>query len=130
MGLANTYLGSKGYDVNDVSATSPFDLQITRGGNVYTVEAKGSSSVATTVELTSGEVDHAISNDSLSVLVVVDEIEWQRQADETVSTSGGRVRLWDDWHPDPTRLTPTRYRYVVPPGGEILDLPQFGGHLG
>lgn len=67
-----------------------------------------------TVNLTDGEVKHW-GPDYERILVVVDQILWQRNAD-SYETSGGRARVWSDWEIEPESLEPTEYRYTLPAG--------------
>jgi hypothetical protein len=55
-------------------------------------------------------------------LEVVDEIEWERLADDTLRTSGGRFRLWANWQPADLDLRADRFRYRLPPV-EATGLP-------
>jgi hypothetical protein len=64
------------------------------------------------VELTRNEVTHA--REIRTDLYVVDRIRWDVRADGTISTSGGRERLWADWEPAEAALTPTRFSYQLP----------------
>lgn len=106
-----------GYKVEYTGSSKPFDLLVAKGQDVRRVEVKGSSGAATTVELTSGEVDN--SRESIPTdLYVVDGIEWTRAADGSVHASGGDTRWWKDWTTEDASLTATRYRYALPPGGE------------
>ena len=83
------------------------------------VEVKGSSGTSTTVELTAGEVGEAYSpGDFDSLLIVVDQIEWTKEPDGRIATTGGRPRIWLSWAPEEERLTPTSYRYLLPPPTE------------
>jgi hypothetical protein len=114
--LATDEYRSHGYDVDYTGSSKPYDLVVTRGRDVRRVEIKGSSGVATTVELTTGEVDN--SRESIPTdLYVVDRIQWTREADGSVHTSGGEARWWKDWSAQDASLTATRYRYVLPAGG-------------
>jgi hypothetical protein len=119
MRWAQDHLESLGYDVVDVSRTEPYDLLAAYGEEMFAVEVKGSAGTATTVELTSGEVDRTLSPDAPTVLIVVDQIEWRRSSDGSIETSGGRPRVWREWRPANERLTPTRYRYLLPSGGQV-----------
>jgi hypothetical protein len=114
--LAIVEYEAQGYDVDYTGAWKPYDLVAAKGRDVRRVEVKGSSGAATTVELTSGEVDNSrefIPTD----LYVVDGIEWARAADGSVYAIGGDARWWKDWTAEDASLTATRYRYVLPPGG-------------
>jgi hypothetical protein len=102
-----------GYEVDYTGASKPYDLVVAKGRDIRRVEVKGSSGRATTVELTSGEVDN--SRDSLPTdLYVVDRIRWTREADGSVDAYGGNTRWWGDWTADDASLIATRYRYALP----------------
>lgn len=114
--LAIAEYEADGYEVDYTGSSKPYDLVVTKGRDMRRVEVKGSSGEATTVELTSGEVDNSrepIPTD----LYVVDGIEWTRAADGSVRAQGGDTRWWKDWATEDSGLTATRYRYVLPPGG-------------
>jgi len=107
---------AQGYEVDYTGASKPYDLEVVNGPDVRRVEVKGSSGAATTVELTSGEVDNSrkpVPTD----LYVVDGVDWTRAADGSVQASGGDARWWKDWTAEDASLTATRYRYGLPPGG-------------
>jgi hypothetical protein len=115
--LATGAYETHGYEVEYTGSSKPYDLVAAKGRDVRRVEVKGSSGAATTVELTSGEVDNSrefVPTD----LYVVDGIQWTRAADGSVHASGGHARWWKDWTAEDARLTATRYRYVLPPGGK------------
>jgi hypothetical protein len=108
---------ANGYEVDYTGSSKPYDLVVAKGRDVRRVEVKGSSGEATTVELTSGEVDN--SRESIPTdLYVVDGIDWIRAADGSVHASGGDTRWWKDWTTEDASLTATRYRYALPPGGK------------
>jgi hypothetical protein len=115
--LAIGAYAARGYEVDYTGSSKPYDLVVTNGLDVRRVEVKGSSGAATAIELTSGEVGN--SRESIPTdLYVVDGIQWTRAADGSVHASGGHARWWKDWTAEDARLTATRYRYVLPPGGK------------
>jgi hypothetical protein len=116
--LAIAEYEAHGYEVDYTGSSKPYDLVVTKGRDVRRVEVKGSSGAAITVELTTGEVDN--SRGSIATdLYVVDGIQWTRAADGVVHASGGQARRWKDWTTEDSSLTATRYRYVLPPGGNL-----------
>ncbi len=105
------------YEVDYTGSSKPYDLVVTKGLDVRRVEVKGSSGAATTVELTTGEVEN--SRESIPTdLYVVDGIQWTRGADGAVHASGGDARWWKDWTAEDASLTATRHRYALPPGSK------------
>ena len=117
MEWATEYFRTRGYEVEDVSATKPFDLLITQGKDVRSVEVKGSSGTASTVNLTFNEVENA--HMAGTVLVVLDDIAYSKSADGSLRASAGRPRVWWQWTPKEDRLQPTQYRYTLPPDGHL-----------
>jgi hypothetical protein len=105
-----------GYLVEDVGESNPYDILAVGKDTELHIEVKGSAGTSTTVELTAGEVNEATTGrEASSVLFLVDQIEWSRSASGEISTSGGRMRLWWNWKPEHERLTPTSFRYLLPP---------------
>jgi Protein NO VEIN, C-terminal len=116
MQTALKYFEDNDYLVEDVSATNPYDVLAIDANSELHVEVKGSSGISTTVELTAGEVSEATSRpDGSLLLFVVDGIVWRRLPSGEVETRGGRMRLWRAWRPEAERLTPTSFRYLLPP---------------
>lgn len=119
MRQAEKFLNDQGYSTRDVSASQPYDIHATRGEEQIAVEVKGSSGVATTVELTIGEVKKARDPSIGSMLVVVDEIEIS-VTPSGVETNIGRLRFWPEWVPEVAgnRLQAIRFRYLLEPVSE------------
>jgi hypothetical protein len=116
--LATEDYEAHGYEVDYTGSSKPYDLVVTKGQDRRRVEVKGSSGAATTVELTSGEVDNSRGSVPTD-LYVVDGIDWSRTPDGSVDARGGDARCWKDWTAERASLTPIRYRYVLPPGGSV-----------
>jgi hypothetical protein len=88
-------------------------IRVTLNGIDRHAEVKGSSMLIDTVELTLNEVSHA--RDYMETdLIVVDGIEWARRADGTVTTRGGRLRVWPDWAPAESSLSARKFAYTLP----------------
>jgi hypothetical protein len=102
------------YNVKNVGAKRSYDLQATKGSEILCVEVKGSTSTLSLVNLTANEVEIARKAKN-TLLVVVDQITWQRTSDGEIETSGGRMRTWWGWRAPENLLTPTEYRYELPP---------------
>jgi hypothetical protein len=109
----NHYRGL-GYKVSDVGSVESYDVLAVRGGDELHIEVKGSISAVDYVQLTVNEVEHARSR--RTDLVVVDQIEWERLADDTIRTSGGCFRLWVKWQPADPDLRADRFQYRLPKG--------------
>lgn len=113
------HLTHLGYLVDNVGATESFDVfAIGADLDELHVEVKGSSTFATVVNLTDGEVKHW-GSEYRRLLVVVDQIQWRRETDGQITTLGGRPRVWWDWEIDPDALEPTQYRYTLEAGWSI-----------
>lgn len=113
VGWAMNHYRGLGYEVQDVGSVESYDMRAIRGGDELHVEVKGSISAIDYVQLTVNEVEHA--RGERTDLVVVDQIQWERLADDTIRTSGGDFRLWPNWQPADTDLRPDRFRYRLPP---------------
>jgi len=98
--------------VEHVSRKKSWDLEgrKTRNSAPYFVEVKGTIGPEPTVELTAAEVRHALRNPGRTILIVVTGINLNRN-DPAPAASGGRVRAWRSWAPDPSELEVTRYRW-------------------
>ena len=116
-GIAERFYDSLDYGVDFVGTFRSYDLHLVhrQTGEERHVEVKGSSGVAETVELTAGEVRHAMEFQPTD-LFVVSGIAWRRDGLE-VDTSGGNATRYADWTPASKALKPVRYRYQVPPDG-------------
>jgi hypothetical protein len=108
-----------------VKLGKPYDVRLSLDGDERHVEVKGSSMRIDTVDLTINEVAHAEAFQPTD-LVVVDNIEWEREADGGVSTYGGRLRKWSDWEPDDGDLAPRRFAYSLPSAESYVDDPYIG----
>jgi hypothetical protein len=111
---ATEYLEGKGYQVENVGAVKPYDLRAANGDRTLRVEVKGSIGTLSSVNLTHNEVEVA-RKAKHTALIVVDQITWQRTPSGEIVTSGGRMRTWWGWRADKNLLTPTEYRYELPP---------------
>ena len=106
--------GTYGWPPGEVEERGkPFDLIVYGFGPVRHVEVKGSTMPLAAVELTAKEVAHA-SNHQPTDLFVVDKIEADIGDGGSVSTFGGRQRVWENWVPSESTLSPTRYTHPPP----------------
>lgn len=108
-----SHLAGLGYRCTDVGAVRPYDIVAVQADEELHVEVKGSSTDRLTIELTDGEVEHARTTQP-TWLAVVDQISWSENG-SSISCSGGRLRIWRDWAPDPDALVPLQWRYLLPP---------------
>ena len=110
---ALAHLDELDFTTLDVGDVESYDIDATApDGQHFFVEVKGSSSDASTVNLTANEVQ--LTSAGKSVLFVIDRIDWSRDSAGQIRTSGGRLRVWWTWTPAPESLLATEYRYVLP----------------
>lgn len=111
--IATAHYEGKGFTVVYTGANQPYDLTASMGSVSRRVEVKGSTGTVATVQLTDGEVRNSQCY-APTDLIVVDEIDWTRAADGSVTASGGRTRIWPDWQADPAALKPISHVYTLP----------------
>ena len=114
MQQAMAYLELQGYSTSNVSRHQSFDILASSKDEELRVEVKGSSGVATAVEVTIGEVNIAKDSRCKSALIVVDQIPFQKRGG-VVTTKPGRLRFWPEWEQIDDRLQPLRFNYLLPP---------------
>jgi len=100
-----------GWQVDDVSATSPYDLRCTLDAEELHVEVKGTTGDSASVILTRGEVIAARATPEAAALALVHGVTL---VGEPTSADGGTLRILNPWRPDESALTPIAYRYQVP----------------
>lgn len=111
-----THYGWDAKEIEDTSATKPYDLELRRGSRTVRVEVKGLSGGLGPVVLTRGEVKNA-RNFGHVMLIVVHGIELETGENET-KAKGGEVAVWDRWTVDDDDLEPLAYEYRLPPKKE------------
>lgn len=111
--MASSHYLADGWTVKKVGA--PFDLELTRGSERWTVEVKGTTSMGEAVVLTRGEVEHHEKAFPNNALVVVRGIELVRST-STTKVTGGQLREIQPWHISPHALKVISYKYEVPAG--------------
>jgi ribosomal protein L37AE/L43A len=112
MQLARELFEREGYEVDDRSASHPYDLLATRNAENRFIEVKGTTGEGRSVILTHGEVSHIRSNSDNSVIVIVSGINLIEKDGEWVGTEGVYHRI-DPWNMNDADLTPTQYRYEI-----------------
>lgn len=105
------YYETDGWKVRKIGA--PFDLELTRNGEKWTVEVKGTTSMGEAVPLTKGEVLHHKEAYPNNALVVVRGIVLDKSTSPPTAT-GGVLYEWQPWAIDESALTVISYKYVVP----------------
>lgn len=112
MALAADWCRANGWPlVEDVSARCSWDIEARKraGGRPLFVEVKGTTGRGPIVELTAGEVRHALEHPRETALIVVTGIKLTRGSRPLAS--GGATSVWHPWSPDETELTATMYRW-------------------
>ena len=125
---ATRFYEADNWHVKDVGSYESCDLELLHrlDGRVRHVEVKGSSVGVSDVELTRGEVRHSRETTPCD-LFVVENIAYDRSK-TPVETWGGRARVWRDWRAADADLEPTRFRYQLPPGEEVVADDPSGQH--
>jgi hypothetical protein len=111
MAVATSWYTAQGYEVVDVGAVRPWDLEATRGNERRRVEVKGSAGLRDAVDLTVGEVRNA-GEWMPTDLFVVDSIE-VTEVNGVIHTNAGRCRRWAEWSPSPESLQALTFSHVL-----------------
>lgn len=112
VGTARRFYEERGYTVEEKG--KPYDLFCTRPGEAIHVEVKGSRSALDAIIVTINEVNDARDPEWRSDLFLVDNIVIEPDG-QNYAPSGGRSRLKRGWVPEDKDLTPTQFRYKLPP---------------
>ena len=99
--------------MEDVSASSCYDLHCRDGRRQLGVEVKGTSLDDAAVLLPPNEVEHARTHSGRMELFVVSNIELRRSNGEKVAC-GGEIRILAPWKIEECELEPTGYRCYLP----------------
>ena len=91
MGVATQKLKALGYKTRDVSGNSPYDIMANSGGSEYYVEVKGTTSGLGSILLTRNEVELHKNVYPNNYLIVVYEIDLNRNVEPAIA-SGGESR--------------------------------------
>lgn len=106
-------LEAEGWTVRDVGATHSYDLDCSRPENArLLVEVKGTTQRPESIVLTANEVEVARSHYPNTALYVVHGIALAGDVTPPAA-SGGTVHVLRPWNPDPDRLRPTAFTYVL-----------------
>lgn len=113
MKAAEAYFTDRGYEIEDVHRTRPYDLIARKGQEELTIEVKGTTTGAESVLLTRNEVSHARAFPSMAVLFIWHSIEvlW---TSGVVSASSGEARVYWPWDIDAGTLEALQFKYVPP----------------
>jgi|694.fasta_scaffold12389_14 hypothetical protein len=106
---ATNYFELLGYDVANVSARRPYDLQCVKGKTHLYVEVKGTQSTGESVFLTAGEVRFAVKHASNMALFILHSV----QVDSSSNVSGGVRDIRIPWIVNEEDLAALSYKYQV-----------------
>lgn len=104
---------SRGWEVSDVSATSPYDLLCRLGSELRRVEVKGTTGPPVAVLLTKNEVIAAQADPASAVLAIVHGIKL-KVSSGGVTADEGQLLIIEPWHLNNADLMALAYRYTVP----------------
>lgn len=107
MGMATDFLKKEGFDVEDVSQKSPFDLLATKAGKSISVEVKGTTGIGDAILLTKNEIEHQKAAHPANMIIIVHSIALKKGI--TPSTRAGNLRVISPWKIEPGNLTPTAF---------------------
>jgi Domain of unknown function (DUF3883) len=112
MRLAKQHFENDRWTVDDsVASTECYDLVCTRGAESLRVEVKGTTGLGQQIMLTANEVEHAETQFPRIALVVVHDIELNR---ETTKASGGKLEICNPWKIKKDKLKPISFAYTYP----------------
>jgi len=109
--VAEAYYGAGGWKVKKIGA--PYDLELTRGAEKWTVEVKGTTSMGDAVVLTEGEVKHHAKAHPNNALIVVRGIVLDKSTSPP-TVSGGILFECQPWAISADALRVMSYQYTVP----------------
>ena len=113
MRIARKIYEDMGWEVVDTSASQPFDLLATKGELNRYVEVKGTTGGGQAIILTRGEVTHANHHPKESALVVVAQIQLNKQEDRWIAEGGTVCVHKDPWTIRESSLEPTQFKYSL-----------------
>lgn len=109
--IAKAYYNENGWTVTEKGA--PFDLELTRNSERWTVEVKGTTSMGEAVILTRGEVEYHAEAYPNNALVVVRGIVLDKSTSPP-GVAGGVLFEQQPWNIDSGALKVIAYQYTVP----------------
>ena len=120
MATAMSYLEGLGFDVEDTSATRPYDLLARSPGEEVFVEVKGTTTAGEEIMLTFNEVEYARRHKTACMLFILADVEVANGPDGPTATGGTRRVLWP-WDVDVGQLAPISYKYRLGPESQSLE---------
>jgi hypothetical protein len=114
MQLATDHFAALGFDIENVSATQPYDLRCTKDGERIDVEVKGTTTAGETVLLTANEVQHALATHPYTALAITHSIALHGAGTADPAATGGIIVVHRPWRPLDTDLKAIGYTYTLP----------------
>jgi hypothetical protein len=108
MNKCKKHFSSKGYKIEDVSLTKPYDFVATKDGKEYFIEVKGTQTDGSKIILTKNEVEMSKNKATKMILYLVHSIEMNRKS---IKKGSGQVVIIDPWKIDESKLTAVSYTY-------------------
>jgi hypothetical protein len=99
-------------NLNRTSAYKEYDYTCDKGGKAYFVEVKGTQTKGKTVILTKNEVEHARSNSTTSIIIIVHSVKVSVKK-KNIQVSGGTTVVKEQWQLYPEHLSPIQYAWTV-----------------
>ncbi len=109
MDVARADLQARWAEVQDVSASRPFDFQCRDGDRALDVEVKGTMTSGASIVLTRNEVEHARTRYPAMALYIVSEISLT-YIDGRPVASGGTLQKREPWNVDDHELNPIAFQ--------------------
>jgi ribosomal protein S27AE len=113
MSLVRKHYEDEGWMVVDTSRSHPYDFLVSKQGQQRFVEVKGTTGEGLSVILTHAEIVHAKNHRKESALVVVANIQLEKQVEKWTATGGAICSHFDPWIINDHLLQPTQYRYQL-----------------
>jgi hypothetical protein len=110
MQVVREWLEGSGYQVKDVSSTSPFDFEATKPDGLLKVEVKGTTCCdVDSIFMTRNEVELHRSEKGQTALMIVSSITVVK-ADDGIRAVGGKLETLVGWDIDQWNAVPVAYQ--------------------
>jgi hypothetical protein len=110
MERAKVALAKRGYaDIDDTSASKPYDYVCKKSGLTFFVEVKGTQADGRAIILTANEVDHVKKFPDQSILVVIHSAKISGK--KKVSVTGGSDVIREGWKIEDGALKAIQYKW-------------------
>lgn len=110
---AENHFIDQGFEVEDVSASMPYDLLCRKGNDELHVEVKGTRGKEGAIVLTKNEVEHAREFSNEAVLFLVHSIQLT-EVNGSLRANDGVKKVFRPWDINTGELNPIQYKYLLP----------------